>query len=237
MAIINSSVVGFECLFGQRQLQEMIMKTTLMIAAAALVLAGFTSVSASAATTITIPGTANPFLAGATAGNYITYGPNVDANTDYATASSPVTIAVLGGSTISISNVIDNAEGNCPGCIGPGGGIGVSPFTANGFPELLSPYSSLTLNTLVGAFNGPGGGTIFEIGTGGHWVVPVGSTEFYLGTVDGYQWNNNVGDFTATFGAVPEPATWALFLMGFGGIGAALRFNRSNKKATGLSFS
>lgn len=213
------------------------MKTKLMIAGAALALAGFTSMSAYAATSVTIPGTANPFLAGATAGNYITYnGSNIDANTDYAGANSPVSFAVVGGSTIAISNVIDNAEGNCPGCIGPGAGIGVSSFTTHGFTEILSAYTNLPINTLVGAFNGASGGNVFEIGSGGHFVVPTGSTELYLGTVDGYQWNNNVGYFTASIGGVPEPATWAMFLIGFGGVGAAMRFSRSNKRATPLSF-
>lgn len=214
------------------------MKAALTIAGTLLALAGFT-MSASAATSITIPGTANPFLAGAAAGNYITYnGPNIDANTDYATANSPVSLAVLGGSMITISNVVNNGMGNCPGCSGPGGLIGVSPFTAHGFTELLSPYASLQLNTLVGAFNGPNGGTLFSIGAGGNFLVPTGSTQFYLGTVDGYQWNDNVGNFTALFSsAVPEPATWALFIMGFGGIGAAMRFNRNGRKSAAPSLS
>lgn len=213
------------------------MKTKLMIAGAVLALAGFTSMSANAGTSVTIPGTANPFLAGATAGNSINYfGAGADANTDTATAESPVAFAVVGGSTIVISNVVDHDEGNCPGCIGPGPGIGLAPITTHGFTEILSAYSNLPINTLVGAFNGIGGGNVFEIGSGGHFVVPTGSTELYLGTVDGYQWNNNVGDFTASIGGVPEPATWAMFLIGFGAVGAAMRINRSNKKGTAPSF-
>jgi hypothetical protein len=214
------------------------MKAGFAIVGTVLALAAFASLPATAATSIIIPGTANPFLAGAASGDYLTYnGPNVDANTDYATANSPVSLAVVAGSMISISNVVDNGEGNCPGCVGPGGAIGVSPFTAHGFAELLSPYSNLQLNSLVGAFNGPNGGSLFEIGSGGSFLVPTGATAFYLGTVDGYQWNNNVGDFTATFGAVPEPATWTLFIMGFGGIGAAMRFGRNSKKNAAPSFS
>jgi PEP-CTERM motif len=214
------------------------MKSGFAIPGVVMALASFAPMSAGAATPITIPGTANPFLAGATAGNYITYGPNVDANTDYATANSPVSIGVLAGSTLTISNVVDNGVGNCPGCIGPGGGTGVNSFTANGFTELLSSYSNLQLNSLVGAFNGPNGGTLFEIGSGGSFLVPTGASQFYLGTVDAYQWNNNVGNFTASIGgAVPEPATWALFIMGFGGIGAAMRFTRNGKKNGAPSFS
>lgn len=51
-------------------------------------------------------------------------------------------------------------------------------------------------------------------------------------------WNyfNNFGDasFSATFsqgGAVPEPATWAMMLIGFMGLGGALRANRRRMQA------
>ena len=36
----------------------------------------------------------------------------------------------------------------------------------------------------------------------------------------------NVTTFSATTTAVPEPATWALMLLGFGGIGMAMRRRR-----------
>jgi hypothetical protein len=35
------------------------------------------------------------------------------------------------------------------------------------------------------------------------------------------------GTFAAGLSAVPEPATWALMLMGMGGLGAALRSRRT----------
>ena len=35
------------------------------------------------------------------------------------------------------------------------------------------------------------------------------------------------GSFTISVQAVPEPATWAMLILGFGGIGAALRRSRS----------
>ena len=38
-------------------------------------------------------------------------------------------------------------------------------------------------------------------------------------------WNDSTG-FSATLTAVPEPATWALMIVGFGGAGAMLRSRR-----------
>jgi hypothetical protein len=40
--------------------------------------------------------------------------------------------------------------------------------------------------------------------------VPVGATRLFLGTMDGYEWNNNYGSFDVTVNGVPLPtAAWA----------------------------
>lgn len=77
---------------------------------------------------------------------------------------------------------------------------GVTPFTiSNGFVDTASLSSlinsGLNTFTLNGTLNPPTGD-----GTGGFG-----------------------GDVSFTLGVVPEPATWALFILGFGTIGAALR--------------
>jgi len=89
---------------------------------------------------------------------------------------------------------------------------------------VLAYSTPLPFNSLVGLFNGPSA-SIFEIGAGGTFTVPTGATELYLGTVDSYQWNNNVGADDVTL-SVPEPATWAMMLLGAGMIGAGLRMAR-----------
>ena len=113
--------------------------------------------------------------------------------------------------------------------------IGSAASTANGFTELVSPYSSLPINSLIGVFYGPvpgpGVDTVFEIGGGPiSFVVPNGATKLFLATVDGFQWNNNTGAFDVTYSlsAAPEPATWIALLVGFGMLGFAVRGSRRN---------
>ena len=38
-------------------------------------------------------------------------------------------------------------------------------------------------------------------------IVPAGATRLYLGTMDGYEWSNNSGAFTARVDVVPEPSS------------------------------
>ncbi|MEK8049679.1 PEP-CTERM sorting domain-containing protein [Ideonella sp. DXS22W] len=70
---------------------------------------------------------------------------------------------------------------------------------------------------------GTGGGTVQS------FRVPVGATRLFLGTMDAYEWNNNINPglaITATVSAVPEPASTALLLAGLGLVGVAARRRR-----------
>ena len=79
----------------------------------------------------------------------------------------------------------------------------------------------------------PGLQQIFFIGDGslGAITVPTGATRLFLGTVDGFGWNNNSGAIDVTVGVagVPEPAAWAVLLTGVVGLGSALRFTRGRQ--------
>jgi hypothetical protein len=201
------------------------MKFSLVGSVAALIL------MAGSAHAVTILGTADPFLSGAPANATVSWfgdGPQVGDGpfVDGVALDAPVGIA------ITISNVTGSVS-NCGGCtaLGPTGvggyNLDSAPFTANGsgFTPLVTSFSNIPINSLIGLFNGPSA-SVFEIGNGGSFVVPTGATTLYLATADGYEWNNNVGSFSAAVSGVPEPATWAMMLLGFGGLGAAMRSRR-----------
>ena len=95
---------------------------------------------------------------------------------------------------------------------------------------------------LVGVFNGPGpAGTeswqVFQIGSTDSLTVPAGVTTLYLGIADALGFNDVPGDYNDNTGSfcvsttggcgaptIPEPATWAMLLLGFGSLGyAAMR--------------
>ena len=80
-----------------------------------------------------------------------------------------------------------------------------------------------TTNTLFNLVNGTGGNGNFEIGiTGGLFdSVTLTSTEGH-----GFGAVKQVSFEPVRVGAVPEPATWAMMLLGFGGMGVAMRRRR-----------
>jgi hypothetical protein len=68
---------------------------------------------------------------------------------------------------------------------------------------------SAPINSLIGVWEGSGVGIPFEMGASGSAVVPAGATELFLGSMDGYQWNNNLGSFQVT---IPDGGLTAGFL-------------------------
>lgn len=76
---------------------------------------------------------------------------------------------------------------------------------------------------------------IFLIGDGAGetFYAPTGATRLFLATADSLGASTgNVGALTVDFAEVPEPAVWSLMLLGFGGLGAALRTRRKLAIAT-----
>ncbi|HEY5288609.1 MAG TPA: PEPxxWA-CTERM sorting domain-containing protein [Caulobacteraceae bacterium] len=106
--------------------------------------------------------------------------------------------------------------------------------TANGIDPVASGYGTLTMDGFTANFGAlvgevgptPGGGagdTFFLIGTGPISMTGL-SGELYVG-----YWDSNYSDNSGTQSlsiSVPEPASWALILAGFAGLGAALRSTR-----------
>lgn len=184
----------------------------------------FVLLESSLALTVTVPGTANPWLAGAPDGS--------TASGDVAPNQSPVAVNVTAGDTLRfyVSGVTGYAPGTFISPDGDGGGFWELDRSAeNG----IAGIDNAPASALIGVFlddtvpspgsepsaldyaitNGvsaareapshtPGLKQPFFIGNGvgagsvrQTFTVPVGATRLFLGTHDGSGWFNNVGQF------------------------------------------
>ena len=100
--------------------------------------------------------------------------------------------------------------------------------TANGINPTLSGYGQWTeygFTANFGALVGEAGTTFFLIGTS---LTASGLTgDLKVGYWDSY-YPDNFGSQTLTIAAVPEPATWAMLVLGFAGIGFVAYRRKSN---------
>jgi hypothetical protein len=85
---------------------------------------------------------------------------------------------------------------------------------ANGLGNAVSPPTTLTYTGTVGGLFGDG--------------VALGTANTLNFRVDDSGYTDNAGGFVVD-GAVPEPATWAMMMLGFGMVGFGLRYRRGAK--------
>lgn len=203
--------------------------------------------------TINVPGTANPWLAGAPNGTTDPPGAPPPTPFDQAPAQSPAQVL---GLTISPTMLLhfgafgSVAFGPTSAPAGPDGrvyaGQSAIPHAfgfVNGIGNSILPVESLvgifldnsspigqadpgTLDFTLQASRdylllAPGLRQPFFIGDGAtslgaaqYIQAPAGATRLFLGTMDGSDWENNVGSFTVTVDVVPEPAAMALTALG-----------------------
>lgn len=145
---------------------------------------------------------------------------NASPNATFSDVFMPFTIAVGGilSATLTTIGILpaNDVDFSLAEISGPGG-----------------PYPlSITKTPLTVGNNTNTDGLEFGVISG----VPIGPGTYQLtvgGTAPGRRGNGSYAgtiSFAAGAGAVPEPATWALMIMGFGAIGFAMRRQRSRKQ-------
>lgn len=134
-----------------------------------------------------------------------------------------------------------------------------TPLTTDALPTNNGPtytgsYPGLNYGTVLGAIEGLNGSATLNFGAlnlsgltvlGAHfgnntdsdvntvtafWLLDLGSTATHTITLSNGKGSSNAQIFATGTPAVPEPATWAMMLFGFGGIGMAMR---RGKRRTG----
>lgn len=106
-----------------------------------------------------------------------------------------------------------------------------APVTAFQFDwGSIDTYNTLTINgsssTIIvpgSNFINPANGDQVSAGTNGRFTVSGTAGETFTSVTFSSSGNSFEVDNLAVAGAVPEPATWALMMLGFGGLGAAMR--------------
>jgi hypothetical protein len=153
----------------------------------------------------------------------------------------PVAVSVHPGEVLTLTAT---GTANCGvGCSSAGSGPGGDPEFGTGSIGAYGDVGAYTGSPgegfqLVGVFNaGATPWTVINIGVSDTLVVPTGASKLYLGLPDGFgfagppgTYNDNSGGFTVS--GVPEPATWAMMLVGVGAMGVAMRTTRRKARAT-----
>jgi PEP-CTERM motif len=228
--LVGSALLTLICL--RRKTERVRRHTHFIIMLASLVV--WAGISTATTVTVTVPGTAGPWLFNGglnssyqyTFFGYVPTGPTVVSTSDgfNFTAGDKLSITYISG-------LVSAGPSDWPYT----DGLGTTSSDANGTygyarpPSLymnpaLGPYH---IGELVGTFaNGSGQivGTPFGIGNGGSFTIPAGATRLQLGVNDTIL-DDNAGSWNVMVGpeAVPEPTTLALVLIGVTGIGLGTR--------------
>lgn len=204
-----------------------------------LIIVSVTAASSQAlhAAAFVVPGTSTPWLAGMTNGSTASGGDSAPAQSPVLvsgislTAGSPLFFSVTGGVMNGSAGTLNGPDGGALQTHSVGAENGIADFTApiNSHIGVFLNATQPNLSPAPPAFSYlPGAATIspglrqpFFIGDGltgtgtgtpQGFIVPAGATRLFLGTMDGFQWNNNSGSFSGT--VVPEPTTFALSAFG-----------------------
>ena len=224
---------------------------------AAAVLALGLAATTNAATIVIVPGTATPWLAGMPAGTTAVGGDVAPPNSpvqlavnagdvltfassgsvDHCPAFGCGAAGAEGDFVEAVTTHSGGAEHGISDIASPIDAL-IGVFLAAGQPDLTAAPGGLNFSSAASrdfVSLSPVLKQTFFIGNGLRndgvtaqtFVAPAGATRLFLGTMDGFEWNNNSGSLEVTVSAVvvPEPATLALVALGVAG--GAIRARRS----------
>ena len=209
----------------------------------------FSSISQAAVTVV--PGTSDLWLAGMPAGSTASLTDSAPAQSPVLISVTPGSWLSFSVSINVAAGLVGNCSG-CTSATPDGGGLtthsvgaenGISDvnapvnslmgvFIGSSQPSLTAAPATLDFGTIGTSFTSlsPQLKQVFFIGDGlgagsvvQQFQVPTAATSLYLGTMDGYQWANNVGAYNVSVSAVPEPGEWALLASGLGLLGFMAR--------------
>jgi hypothetical protein len=156
------------------------------------------------------------------------------------TYTAQVTLDVVGGQAISGTGYINSSD-----VAGP---LALTLITASTPGVEINPFPGVPIGYRSNDGTDDGGDTVVPI-DGLGWLFSVGPNAPSPGGAATFNpWSNGDGTYTAAFfgkltpksvdnwgwgaasltavAGVPEPATWAMMLVGFGGLGVAMRLRR-----------
>ena len=221
--------------------------------ASLIVLLPLLAVSTALGATYTVDGTSDLWLSGAA------WFTSASTNDNIFNAAPLEIAGITGGKTYAFSVTGSVSNIATPSGLSPDGGSFTSHTAGaqNGISNITAPMSSLVgvflnnktpksgdaataldFSTFGTEFTtlAPKLNQVFFIGDGKTtsgltqtFLAPTAATRLFLGTMDGYEWNNNSGSFAVDMTVVPEPATYAAFF-GIGTLGfVAVRRYRQRK--------